>query len=185
MIQPIISYLVDHNRLRRLPTPGFAGLSSLWRVYHNLRYRHYIAIDEAHRNLVPFVRIAPNHVSISDPLAVDDIYGHGANFLKDAWYDGGAGEYRHMSDATVKAEHQKKRKLLAHVFAQKSLIDLEPIIAETVFSLASQIKKHAQEERPINLRYYLNYFTIDVFSKMLYNESLGCLERGDDVVDAE
>jgi benzoate 4-monooxygenase len=31
--------------------------------------------------------------------------------LKDAWYDGGAGEYRHMSDARDKAEHQAKRKM--------------------------------------------------------------------------
>jgi hypothetical protein len=43
-----------------------------------------------------------------------DIYGHGANFLKDAWYDGGAGEHRNMADTREKAEHQAKRKMLAH-----------------------------------------------------------------------
>jgi hypothetical protein len=32
-----------------------------------------------------------------------DIYGRGANKLKDAWYHGGAGECRHMADARVKA----------------------------------------------------------------------------------
>ncbi|KFY82222.1 hypothetical protein V500_10715 [Pseudogymnoascus sp. VKM F-4518 (FW-2643)] len=50
--------------------------------------------------------MAPNYVSILDPRAMADIYGHGANFLKDAWYSGGASEHRNMADARVKAEHQ-------------------------------------------------------------------------------
>jgi hypothetical protein len=35
------------------------------------------------------------------------------------------------------------------------------------------------------MRQYLNYFTIDVFSRLLYSESMGCLERGNDIVTAE
>ncbi|KAH6880645.1 cytochrome P450 [Thelonectria olida] len=169
----------------RFPTPAFAGVTSIWRIYQCLRYKHYAAIHDAHQALGTHVRIAPNHRSISDPTAVAEIYGHGANFLKDAWYDGGAGEHRHMSDERVKTEHQRKRKLLSHVFAQKSLSELEPVIADTISTLMAQIKLHAQEQRAINMRYYFNYFTIDVFSKMLYSRSLGCLERGDDMVDAQ
>ena len=130
------------------------------------------------------MRIAPTHISISDPQAVQDIYGHGAGFLKDAWYDGGAGEFRHMADARVKAEHQAKRKLLAHVFAQETIAGLEPIISDTVATLLTQIENAHTTNSPINLRRYLNYFTIDVFSRLLYGESLGCLERGNDPVDA-
>jgi cytochrome P450 len=114
-----------------------------------------------------------------------DIYGHGAGMLKDAWYDGGAGEYRHMADARVKAEHQAKRKMLAHVFAQKTIANLEPVISDTVGVLITQIDKCATEGRSINMRRYLNYFTVDVFSRLLYSDSLGCLERGNDIVDAE
>ena len=116
---------------------------------------------------------------------MNDIYGHGAGFLKDAWYDGGAGEYRHMADTRVKAEHQAKRKMLAHVFAQKTIANLEPVITDTIAILLAQVDRFVSEERHINMRRYLNYFTIDVFSRLLYSESLGCLERGNDMVDAE
>jgi cytochrome P450 len=116
---------------------------------------------------------------------MNDIYGHGAGFLKDAWYDGGAGEYRHMADTRVKAEHQAKRKMLAHVFAQKTIANLEPVITDTIAVLLAQVDKFVSEERHVNMRRYLNYFTIDVFSRLLYSESLGCLERGNDMVDAE
>lgn len=116
---------------------------------------------------------------------MNDIYGHGANMLKDAWYDGGAGEHRNMADARVKAEHQAKRKALAHIFAQKTIAGLEPTISEAVGNLIQQIDQKAVNGQEINMRRYLNYFTIDVFSELLFGESLGCLTRGNDTVKAE
>lgn len=184
-IQPIIAYLRDSKHLRKFPSPPGAGISSLWRIVKNLQYKHYLAVHEAHQELGTHVRIAPNHVSVADPEAMNDIYGHGAGMLKDAWYDGGAGEFRHMADARDKKEHQGKRKMLAHVFAQKTIANLEPVISDTIAVLVAQIDKSANENTPINMRRYLNYFTIDVFSRLLYSESLQCLERGDDMVTAE
>ncbi|KAJ9635444.1 hypothetical protein H2201_003106 [Coniosporium apollinis] len=185
LIQPVAVFIRDSKHLRKFPAPSYAGLSSLWRIIKNLQYEHYLAVHEAHKRLGTHIRIAPNHISVSDPQAMTDIYGHGANFLKDAWYDGGAGEFRHMADSRVKAEHQAKRKMLAHVFAQKTIAGLEPVITDTVSVLVAQVEKFTAEGRPINMRRYLNYFTIDVFSRLLYSESLGCLERGNDIVDAE
>jgi len=184
-IQPIAVYVFDRKGLRKFPAPGYAGLSSLWRILHNLRCRHFLAIHEAHEKFGTHVRIAPNHVSVSDPRAMNDIYGHGANMLKDAWYDGGAGEHRNMADARMKAEHQAKRKALAHIFAQKTIAGLEPVISEAVGSLVKEIDRYAVTGENLNIRCYLNYFTIDVFSDLLYGEPLGCLERGDDIVTAE
>ncbi|KAH9239388.1 hypothetical protein K456DRAFT_32770 [Colletotrichum gloeosporioides 23] len=182
---PITSYLADRKGLRKFPSPGFAGISSLWRIFYCFRYQHFAAVHQAHKTLGTHVRIAPNYVSISDPRAVYDIYGHGANFLKDGWYDGGAGAFRHMADERIKTEHQRKRKLLAHVFAQKSLSEQEPVIAETIRILMTQLIIFAYGERPVNMRRYFNYFTIDAFSTMLYGESLNCLKRGSDLVNAE
>ena len=116
---------------------------------------------------------------------MNDIYGHGANFLKDAWYDGGAGEHRNMGDTRVKAEHQAKRKTFAHVFAQKTIANLEPVVTEKAAVLVREIDGKAESGEPINIRRYLNYFTIDLITELLYGESLGCLERGNDLVDAE
>lgn len=116
---------------------------------------------------------------------MNDIYGHGANMLKDAWYDGGAGEHRNMADTRVKAEHQAKRKALAHIFAQKTIAGLEPIISEAVGNLIEQIDRKAVSGDALNIRRYLNYFTIDVFSDLLFGEPLGCLVRGNDMVKAE
>jgi hypothetical protein len=37
----------------------------------------------------------------------------------------------------------------------------------------------------MNMRRYLNYYTIDLFSELLYGHTLRCLQRGNDLVDAE
>jgi cytochrome P450 len=185
VVQPVFAYLLDRKGLRKFPAPSYAAWSSLWRISQNLRHKHYLAIHHAHQKHGTHVRIAPNHVSISDPQAMDDIYGHGANMLKDAWYDGGAGEYRNMADARIKSEHQAKRKALSHIFAQKTITSLEPVIAEAVRRLVKQVNKHAADSKEINMRRFLNYFTIDVFSELLYGDTMGCLEKGNDYVTAE
>ncbi|KAF2104678.1 cytochrome P450 [Rhizodiscina lignyota] len=184
-IQPVLVYFLDKKHLRKFPAPAYAGLSSLWRISHNLRRQHYQAIHNAHQQLGTHVRIGPNHISVSDPLAMNDIYGHGANMLKEGFYDGGAGEFRNLADARVKAEHQRKRRMLAHIFAQKTIVSLEPMVRGTITALVEQVDKHAADERPINLRRYMNYFTIDFFSQLVYGESLGCVRRGNDIVTAE
>jgi cytochrome P450 len=185
IVQPILSYFRDSKHLRQFPSPSWAGLSSFWRIAHNLNGKHYLAIHKAHQELGTHVRIAPNHVSISDPAAMNEIYGHGANFLKDPWYDGGAGEHRSMGDTRVKAEHQQKRKMFAHVFAQKTIASLEHVVTDKVAVLVSEIDKKATRNETINIRRYVNYLAIDLISTLLYGQSLGCLERGDDIVDAQ
>jgi cytochrome P450 len=100
-------------------------------------------------------------------------------------YDGGAGEHRSMADARIKAEHQAKRKMLAHLSAQKTIAGLEPVINDTTAILVTQVHKHIASGRSMNMRRYLNYYTIDLFSELLYGHTLGCLERGNDIVEAE
>jgi cytochrome P450 len=58
-------------------------------------------------------------------------------------------------------------------------------MAETTAVLITQVDKHISSGTEINMRRYLNYFTIDLFSALLYGHTLGCLERGNDFVDAE
>jgi cytochrome P450 len=59
------------------------------------------------------------------------------------------------------------------------------VITDTIAVLLTQIDIAVREGSPFNMRRYLNFFTIDVFSRLLYSESLECLERGNDIVTAE
>lgn len=185
VFQPIIAYVQDRKQLRRFPHPGVAGYTSLWRLFQHLRYRQSVSVYDAHKRLGTHVRITPNHLSISSPEAIEAIYGHGTKFLKDAWYDGGAGDYRNLADARDKKLHQGKRRKMAHIFAPKSVQALEEPILERVLVLAQQISSAAKSEKAVNLRLSLNYFTIDVIMAVLFGQYTQCLERDSDVVTAQ
>jgi cytochrome P450 len=182
---PFVYFLWDRNGLRRFPAPSYAALSSIWRIRHNLAKKHYLAVHRAHEDLGSHVRIAPNHISVLDPRAPYDIYGHGANMLKEGWYDASAGPHRNLSDARDKSEHQAKRKMLAHTFAAKTVLKFEPLLQEKILALRGQLDSHAASGQTVNVRRYLNFFTIDFFGKLLYGAEFGCLERGDDQLCSE
>ncbi|KAJ9494485.1 hypothetical protein LTR99_010751 [Exophiala xenobiotica] len=186
LVYPFWLYFFALRGLRRFPAPSFiAALSPLWRIYHNFRMNQFAEIHKAHDRLGTHVRIAPNHISITAPDAVDEIYGHGANCLKDNWYDGGAGQVRTMADTRSKEEHQSKRKRMAHIFSQKSIAQLEPLIAERVDCLFQQVLNAAQSSSSINIRRYVNYFTIDVITAIMFGQPARTLEQGNDNVRAE
>ncbi|KAF7556244.1 hypothetical protein G7046_g6341 [Stylonectria norvegica] len=186
LISPVIDFFWDRKSLRKFPSPSFiAGISPLWRIYHNYQLRQFEKIHQAHQQLGTHVRISPNHVSISAPEAVEIIYGHGANFLKDVWYDGGAGAGRAMADTRSKAEHQSKRKRMAHLFSQKSIASMENVIVGRVNALLVATSNAAMDSKTFNVRRFVNYFTIDVITYVLFGKPAGCLERGNDVVPAK
>jgi cytochrome P450 len=68
---------------------------------------------------------------------------------------------------------------------KRQIAGLEPVVTETLSSLVMQVDKTASSGTPLNIRRYLNYFTIDLFAELLYGTSLGCLKRGNDIVTAE
>lgn len=121
------------NPLRRFPAPSIAGFSSLWGAYHTWFFRRSTAVDEAHAKLGPIIRIQPTHVSFNHPEAVSTIYGHGTVMLKDEFYETFTGsEYRSIVGTRSRQDHSRKRKYIASAFAQKNIVDMEPLLREKV-----------------------------------------------------
>ena len=76
-----VSPLFD-PRLRRIPGPIWAKCSNLWRFIDTWRGSHEVNLLKLHHKYGSAVRIGPNIVSISDPDAIDKIYGVKADFMK-------------------------------------------------------------------------------------------------------
>ncbi|KAL2827741.1 cytochrome P450 [Aspergillus cavernicola] len=184
-LHPVVTYLLDKKNLRQYPSPSIASFSALWRLSQIFQNTHFKSISDAHQRYGTHVRIGPTQLSISDPRAMNDIYGHGANFPKDEFYDVGAGPHRSMADTRSKEEHQRKRKMLAHAFAQKTIVGLETLIKTGLVDLVTQMDRYAESQKEeMNIRRFLNFFAIDFMGLVLFGESLGCVQRGDDIVDA-
>jgi benzoate 4-monooxygenase len=187
-------YVVDKKNLRRFPAPSIAAFTPLWLMYHNWLGRRYKAVDAAHRELGPVVRIAPNHISFTDPAAYKDIYGHGSPILKDEFYSHIAAGNPSMAQTTDKVEHTRKRKALAHIFSPREITAMEPRVLQTLEKLCRdlQIKSEgrliAETDRyptvdgAFDLRPWLNMFSYDAITAMFWSNTYGLLDQGNDVV---
>jgi benzoate 4-monooxygenase len=83
----VVPWLVDPYGIRDVPGPFLAKFSDLWlgRVAA-LGHRSEV-VHKLHAMYGPLVRIAPNHVSIADPTALQIVYAHGNGALKSNFYE--------------------------------------------------------------------------------------------------
>jgi benzoate 4-monooxygenase len=83
----ILPWLLDPHGMRDVPGPFLAKFSDFWlgRVAA-LGHRSEV-VHELHKRYGPLVRIAPNHVSVADPTALQIIYAHGNGSLKSNFYE--------------------------------------------------------------------------------------------------
>jgi len=67
-------------------------------------------------------------VSVSDPDALQTIYAHGNGALKSEFYDAFVSIERGLFNTRDRNEHSRKRKIVSHIFSQKSVLEFEPHI---------------------------------------------------------
>ena len=87
------------------------------------------------------MRLAPNHVSIADPDALQIVYAHGNGSLKSDFYDAFASIHRNVFNVRDRADHTRKRKIVSHAYSLKSVLELEPHIRLHIGELLRQWDK--------------------------------------------
>ena len=90
------------------------------------------------------MRLAPNHVSIADPDALQIVYAHGNGSLKSDFYDAFASIHRNLFNVRDRTDHARKRKIISHIFSLKSVLELEPYIRQHIGELLKQWDKLAE-----------------------------------------
>ncbi|CAH0033267.1 unnamed protein product [Clonostachys rhizophaga] len=186
-------YYVDPKNLRRFPAPSVAAFTPLWSMWQSWKCVQTKAIHDAHEKLGPVVRVAPNHISFTDPAAYKDIYGHGAPIVKAEFYSHIADGNPSMSQATDKAVHAAKRRSLAHVFSAKEITAMEPRVMECVGRLLSALEIKAaggnigpDDSYPVSdgafdVRPWLNMLSYDAITSMFFTRDYGFLTVGNDL----
>lgn len=73
---------------------------------------------------------------------------------------------------------------MAHIFSQRNIASTEYVIAERTEALLKRVADTAEVSSTINIRRFVNYFTIDVITAIMFGKTTGCLEKGSDMVQA-
>ncbi|KAI9148985.1 Benzoate 4-monooxygenase [Paramyrothecium foliicola] len=192
-----VSYLYDHfvtyKHLRHIPAPFPAQFSNLWLFSTARRGERYAIVDKIHGKLGKVVRIQPNHVSIADDAAIQEVLGHGNGFLKSDFYDAFVSIQRGLFNTRDRAEHSRKRKLVSHTFSARSISQFEPYIHENLELFVKRLDELIQDsphrapgvgkEAHFDCLPWFNFLAFDVIGDLAFGAPFGMLQNRADIAE--
>lgn len=196
ILKPLVDYILDRKGLCKYPAYNtLCALTNIgwcletWRG--GIRSKRLSEMHKVH----PVIRIGPNSLSYGHPAAYNDIYGHGTKCLKDTFYQTEKTTHFNLGNVIDKADHSRKRKMLASAFAAKNLEDWESKITEKAKQFIAACDKHCTaplvegshpdpKDLNFDFRAWSNFFTIDAIGELALSEKLGLLTAGNDLVTA-
>ncbi|CAJ0551509.1 Ff.00g114390.m01.CDS01 [Fusarium sp. VM40] len=181
----IISFQVLRLRLspvRRFPGPVWAKLSSFWLASQCRRTRRSEAVMQLHKKYGDFVRIGPNHISINNPIAVTEIYGHGTGFTKSTFYDAFLQVTPVVFNARNVAEHTRKKRYASPAFSTRALSEFEPYMDLELVHWKNKLLSMADHTGTTEVDFVIwsNFLAFDVISSFAFGEPFGFIGMAED-----
>lgn len=121
--------------------------------------------------------------------------------LKDEFYETFSGEdFNKVNEHSIvntrdRVDHGRKRKFIAATFAQKNIVQTDPIVHAVVLKLVRALDNFCEHGPPtypdapepgvINLYKWSNLFTYDAIGEIAFGKSFGFLDMRDDIATAE
>ncbi|KGO41813.1 Cytochrome P450 [Penicillium expansum] len=201
MIQETVAFLKDHwvlvllstvtthlvynyarKGLWRIPGPWFRGISSLPRilsVYNNKSHDEDIQLHQKYGNIV---RLAPNLLSIADPVEINQIYGIGTKFYKSGFYnlssayddEGLVPDTFVLTDKTL---HTRMKRNASNAYSTNGLVQMESWIDPVTERLLGKL--HRQAGEPIEISSILKDYAMDAVFAVTFGRDFNYIENGD------
>ncbi|KAF5535251.1 benzoate 4-monooxygenase cytochrome P450 [Fusarium phyllophilum] len=170
-----------YSPISRLPGPVTAKLSSFWLASQCQKVRRSEEVLKLHQKYGDFVQIAPNHVSINNPDAIQQIYGHKTGFVKGPFYDAFHQVTPVVFNTRNVSEHTRKRKYINPAFSARALSDFEPHMDAEILEWKSQLLKISNGSNPrVDFSVWTNYLAFDVIASFAFGEHFGFVDKGED-----
>ncbi|KAL9079843.1 MAG: hypothetical protein Q9157_001299 [Trypethelium eluteriae] len=183
----VCNTLYSYLRLRHIPGPRSAALSNLVRrSWVKTGDAHHIHTN-LHRQYGPVVRYGPNAIMVSDPGAIEKIYGFKNRFEKSEFYDSimpriKGGKIPDVFATRDENVHRQMRRPVANLYSATNLTRFEPLMTSTLQYFFSRLDElYTDEKVELDLFKWIQLFMFDVLGEVTFSRALGCLEKGDDV----
>ncbi|EXJ86820.1 hypothetical protein A1O3_03774 [Capronia epimyces CBS 606.96] len=172
--------LVIYNRyfhpLKDFPGPFWASITTLWycrAVRCGRGQDHQLPI---HKKYGYFVRLAPNLVQISDPAAIETIYGPKHEFIKGEFYKGFDPKISKRQDNFTEqneAAHARRRRTVAHLYTQAAVLEYEPSVDRCIALFYKRMEEFAESGAVIDMSIWLRKYTFDIIGEIFYGREGG------------
>ncbi|PVH72201.1 cytochrome P450 oxidoreductase [Cadophora sp. DSE1049] len=172
--------LAVYNRyfhpLKDFPGPFWASITSLWyyRAIITSDYKSYQL--EIHRKYGPMVRLAPDHIQIADPAAIEPIYGPKGNFLKSKFYDPFNPHITDRPDNFIIRDdkvHSGRRRSVAHIYTQAAVLQYEPYVERVIALYEQRMVQYANSGEIFDISTWMRKYTFDVVGEIFFGKEGG------------
>ncbi|EXJ87870.1 hypothetical protein A1O1_04797 [Capronia coronata CBS 617.96] len=172
--------LVIYNRwfhpLKNIPGPFWASITSLWycRAVRCGRGQDYQL--PIHKKYGSFVRLTPNLVQISDPAAIETIYGPKHEFIKGDFYQGFNPKISTRQDNFTEpneAAHARRRRTVAPLYTQAAVLEYEPCVDRCIALFYQRMEEFAASNAVIDMSIWLRKYTFDIIGEIFYGREGG------------
>jgi benzoate 4-monooxygenase len=124
------------------------------------------------------VRVAPNHISVSDKEAIQVVYSQGtAAFDKSPFYAAFIGSRASIFSTMDRQEHAHKRRLLSNAFAYRSVVSFEPLLQDRLQKLVDKFDGLCKTGQVFDALLWFNYLAFDILSLLAFGEAIGMVDN--------
>ncbi|ROW15878.1 hypothetical protein VPNG_02637 [Cytospora leucostoma] len=132
------------------------------------------------------IRVGPNLVLTDDPDVLRRIGGARSTYGKDGFYGSTIKhpDHENMFSTIDVPEHDKVKAKLAGAYGGRETLALEPIVDNFMTVLVQYLRTKCAQDPDLNtvveLASVINYFTMDVITRVAFGREFGFLERDTD-----
>ncbi|KAJ5263439.1 hypothetical protein N7478_011044 [Penicillium angulare] len=165
--------------LASVPGPFWARWSPVWMIYHSFKGDMHREMIQLHEKYGGVVRTGPFEVSITDPDAIQVIYGAGSSFRKSDWYSVWQGRRKFDLFAERNPHvHSSNRRFVNSIYSQSGLSDFEPYLDTVLEVFISRLSQ--METKHIDMGYWAQLFAFDVIGEVTFSKRFGFIEEASD-----
>ncbi|GAB1318473.1 Pisatin demethylase [Madurella fahalii] len=168
--------------LSDIPGPFFASFTRLWQIITLIRGDSLNVFYDLHQRYGPFVRVAPNEVSVNHPDAPKQLLLTALH--KGDWYRAGAlPDYRFQTTLSTTEPKAKvaRAKHFMQGYSTSYLLALEERLDATFTFLLDWMDKFSTEKQPMDLDKFFTFTAADVTGDLLFSKPFGFISKGYDI----
>ncbi|KAJ5113682.1 cytochrome P450 [Penicillium angulare] len=172
--------------LKSYPGPFATSFTNIWRMQDVFKGRCDITQNALHRKYGPAVRMGPNHLSLSDPSLIDQVYNTKNPWVKSEMYnvnDVVVGGVRLSNLFSTRDEkwHSTYIRPVMSLYSMSRVQDVEDEVDTTINLFLEKLRTHfVSTGKSCEMSDWLNFFAWDAMSQATFSENLGVLEAGSD-----
>ncbi|KAM0801931.1 cytochrome P450 [Usnea florida] len=174
----LVAQRLFFHPLRKFPGPRLAAITGWYETYHEavLGGTFVKQYGRWHKQFGPIVRIAPNHLHVSEPEFYDEIFNLRGTFLKDPQFYKNLGPEKSLPAICNPTKHRIHRNILNPIFSKKAVGVKYPLVLEKVERAVDFVRRRSQENAPIEIDLLFRRVTMDIVSRTLFGYSFNLID---------